>query len=189
MFADVAGFSRMTEELAPEFFRLFLQIVAGALDGARDQLRLRNTWGDGVFAVFGEDAEGTDNGVEAAAATALRLITAFGAATAAWERMGFTDPNPVRVGLHAGPVYELSPDPVLGRPNYFGAHVNRTARIEPITLPGSAYASEQFAALLTVAAPGAFDCQFVGVEPLAKGYATAPLYQVRWGAGSFGASR
>jgi len=185
LFADVAGFSRMTEELAPEFFRLFPQMVADSLAAAGDRLLLKNTWGDGVFAVFGADeiveggGEAALSGVVEAANAALRLVTAFMTAEQEWKRMGFTDPNPIRVALHAGPVFELSPDPVLGRTNYFGQHVNRTARIEPITIPGSVYASEQFAALLTVAAPREFSCEFVGVEPLAKDYATAPLYQVR----------
>jgi class 3 adenylate cyclase len=180
LFADVAGFSRMTDGFAPEFFERFTRIVADALRAAGEELRVMNTWGDGVFAVFGRDADETaGGGVAAAAGAALRLLDAFGAHAADWARMKFPDPNPLRVGLHAGPVFELTPDPVLGRTNYFGQHVNRTARIEPITLPGSAYASEQFAALLTVAAPDGFACEFVGVEPLAKGYATAPLYQVR----------
>jgi len=182
LFADVAGFSKIHEEFAPDFFRLFPRIVADTLAAAGDRVCARNTWGDGVFAVFGPDPAGGPadaSGVAAAADAALRLVAACEAAAAEWRRIGFADPNPVRVGLHAGPVFELSPDPVLGRTNYFGQHVNRTARIEPITLPGSVYASEQFAALLTVAAPDAFACEYVGVEPLAKNYSTAPLYQLR----------
>lgn len=131
----------------------------------------QNNWG-----VLGGDAGAS--GVAAAAATALRMIDGFGRAVADWEGMGFADPNPLRVGLHVGPVFELSPDPVLGRTNYFGQHVNRTARIEPITLPGTVYASEQFAALLTVVVGHEYSCEFVGVEPPAKGYATTPLYKI-----------
>ena len=184
LFADVAGFSKMKEELAPEFFQLFPQIVADALAAAGGRLLVKNTWGDGVFAVFGAEPDGTGMGEASAAGvvdaadTALRLIAGFEASAPVWARMGFHDVNPIRVGLHAGPVFELAHDPVLGRMNYVGQHVNRTARIEPITLPGSAFASEQFAALLTVAAPNVFGCEFVGVEPLAKNYATAPLYQI-----------
>jgi adenylate cyclase len=219
-FADVAGFSRMREENTPDFFKRFQAILADTLAAAGDWVLLKNTWGDGVFVVFGEPQEpaATDcpacgrpldrpasdgpatsadarpataprrtvtatgeamaTGVAAAAEFALRLVAAFAAAGDEWQRMEFADPNPIRVGLHVGPVFELAPDPVLGRANYFGQHVNRTARIEPVTLPGSAYASEQFAALLTVAAPRRFECEFVGVEALAKDYATVPLYRI-----------
>ena len=53
-------------------------------------------------------------------------------------------------------MFELARDPILHRRNYFGQHVNRTARIEPVTIPGCAFASEQFAALLAREAPEAF---------------------------------
>ena len=184
LFADVAGFSRMKEEAACKFFELFPRIVADTLGRVGGKVLVKNTWGDGIFAAFGADAdhaaggEAAAAGVTAAATVALQLVAAFDRATADWQGMGFADPNPLRVALHAGPVFELSHDPVLGRMNVFGQHVNRTARIEPITLPGAVYASEQFAALLTVADPAGFECEFVGVEPLAKEYATAPLYRV-----------
>jgi class 3 adenylate cyclase len=47
--------------------------------------------------------------------------------------------------------------------------VTRAARIEPITPPGSVYASEAFAA--TLAASGRQDCalEYVGEVSLAKG--------------------
>ena len=49
----------------------------------------------------------------------------------------------MRIGLHAGPVFE-GIDAITGRPNFFGSRVNRAARIEPVTLPGHIYASQQF---------------------------------------------
>ena len=181
LFADVAGFSKMAEDATPRFFRNFQSILGNALAEVGKSVVLKNTWGDGVFVVFGSD-EGSDDsagaGVIAAAAFALDLLDRCGRETTLWESLGFKDPNPLRVALHAGPVFEMRPDPVLERTNYFGQHVNRTARIEPITLPGQAYASEQFAALLTVNARDRFGIEFVGVEPLAKGYATAPLYRI-----------
>ena len=49
----------------------------------------------------------------------------------------------------AGPVYS-GHDPIIGKMNYYGSHVNRAARIEPVTIPGCAFLSEQFAALLAI---------------------------------------
>jgi hypothetical protein len=53
------------------------------------------------------------------------------------------------------------------------------ARIEPVTTPGCAYASEQFAALVAVECGDDFVCDYVGVEDLAKGYDRCPLYRLR----------
>lgn len=189
LFADVAGFSRLEERYVPAFFKLFTATLAATLAEAGPAVRLQNTWGDGVFVVFAEKSDGTavgeavGTGVVQAAEFALRLVEAFDRLNDRWQEMGFADLNPLRVGVHAGPVFEMSPDPVLGRTSFFGQHVNRTARIEPITLPGTVFASEQFAAVLEVAAPGRFACEFVGAEPLAKGYATAPLYRLERPAG------
>src|SRR5205823_2473751 len=130
---------------------------------------LVNTWGDGFFAVFDAVAD--------CAAFALELIDRVGKALD-WQAMGFLDANPLRVGLHAGPVFELAHDPVLERRNFFGQHVNRTARIEPVTMPGCAFASEQFASLLTVEAPDAYRCDLIGVAKLPKKAGSHALYRV-----------
>mgnify|MGYP006196110169 CR=1 FL=1 len=55
----------------------------------------------------------------------------------------------LRLGGHFGPVFEAT-DPVLGLINCFGAHVSRTARIEPVVPPGEVYVSEAFAARLAL---------------------------------------
>jgi class 3 adenylate cyclase len=70
-------------------------------------------------------------------------------------------------------------DKIISRQNFFGSHVNRAARIEPVTTPGCAYASEQFAALVAVECGDNFVCDYVGVEDLAKDYDRCPLYRLR----------
>jgi hypothetical protein len=60
----------------------------------------------------------------------------------------------------------------------YQAHVTRTARIEPVTIPGSIFVSEQFAALLAIKSDNPFVCEFVGVEDLAKGFDRCPLYRL-----------
>lgn len=79
--------------------------------------------------------------------------------------------------LFAEPVYPAD-DPVIGKQNYFGANVNRAARIEPVTAPGCAYASEQFAAMLAVTPGHNFRCEFIGKEELAKNYDQCRLYRL-----------
>ena len=68
-------------------------------------------------------------------------------ATLDFKSVGLPPDTTVRVGLHAGPVFSQH-DPIIERVNFFGSHVNRAARIEPVTTPGCVFASEQFAALL-----------------------------------------
>lgn len=165
LFSDIKGFSHLQEEHSPEFFLKFTREVKAAVDEATRKPIFFNTWGDGLYAVF--------DSVEDAADFALRLLARIEKVN--WEDLGMPRETSARIGLHVGPVYRFL-DPVLGRENVFGSHVTRTARIEPVTVPGCVFVSEQFAALLACERPEAFVCQFVGQEQLAKGYDTCSLY-------------
>jgi class 3 adenylate cyclase len=94
-----------------------------------------------------------------------------------WTGLGLDEPCPIRIALHAGPVFR-GHDPVLGRDNFFGASVTHTARIEPVTPPGQVYASEAYAA--TLAAQGRGDCtlEYVGRMRLAKNYGESRVYRL-----------
>jgi len=84
-------------------------------------------------------------------------------------------------------------DPFHSRVNYYGAHINRAARLEPVTVPGHVYATQQFVALLTAeesalrnAAESAGEdwrspvvCEYVGILELAKNFGDQPVYHVR----------
>lgn len=169
LFADVKGFSKLAEQDAPQFFVQFLEGVADLLNKSGGP-ELSNTWGDGLFMVF-------DSAV-VAAGFALRLL----------ERMDQIPFDPrgrdftprLRIALHAGPVFEKR-DPVRGSMNVFGRHVNRAARIEPITEPNCVYASEQVAALLALAQNAAFACEYVGQKELPKNDGFIGLYQITRG--------
>jgi len=169
LFADVAGFSGLPEPHLPEFFMRFLRIVEDQLKAT--PASFQNTWGDGLYLVFGD--------VISCAAFALHLLERL-------ERFDFgslgfklsEDQQPgIRIGLHTGPVFEGF-DAIIGRNNYFGSHVSRAARIEPVTAPGCAYVSEQFAAALAVAPGHDFLCEYLGLQPLAKSYDVCPLYRL-----------
>jgi class 3 adenylate cyclase/tetratricopeptide (TPR) repeat protein len=169
LFADVAGFSGLPEPHLPAFFLDFLNLV-------REQLRVTppvfaNTWGDGLYLVFDDPV--------ACADFALRLLHRL--ETFDFPGHGFAlkeDKQPgVRIGLHTGPVFE-GHDAVLDRMNYFGSHVSRAARIEPVTTPGCAFVSEQFAAALALASGHDFVCEYLGMQPLAKEYDICPLYRL-----------
>jgi class 3 adenylate cyclase len=167
LFADVKNFSQLSEEQAPTFFLKYLNVLAEVVQASRCKPVFCNTWGDGLYLVF--------NRVDDCADLALRLLDKV--ENMNWKELGLPPDTTVRMGLHAGPVYP-GVDPLIEKKNFFGSHVNRAARIEPVTTPGCAFASEQFAALLTVEAGDRFICEFIGVEPLAKGYDRCPLYRL-----------
>jgi adenylate cyclase len=70
-------------------------------------------------------------------------------------------------------------DPVIGLPSFTGSHVSRTARIEPVTPPGSIFVTEQFAASLLVLAHKRYSCDYVGHMPAAKDYGRLRMYRLR----------
>jgi class 3 adenylate cyclase len=168
LFADAKGFSGLREDQLPAFVEGFLGTVAATLARMPNAPRLKNTWGDGLYFVFDSARD--------AGLFALDLADAVAATD--WSRWGLPSNLTLRTGLHAGPAFARV-DPVTGRENYFGAHVSQTARIEPITPPGQVYASAGFAALARADNVREFRCEYIGRIPLAKGYATLPMYVCR----------
>jgi class 3 adenylate cyclase len=165
LFADVAGFSKLTEEQIPPFVRQYMGKVAEVLAASEQQPLLSNTWGDGLYFVFA--------GVRETGRFALRLSETLHAVD--WTVYGLPATLSLRVAVHAGPAYSCI-DPVTGRRNYLGAHVALAARIEPITPPGAVYGSGAFAALAKSHQVDDFVCTYVGQTPLAKSYGTLPMY-------------
>ena len=82
----------------------------------------------------------------------------------------------LRLGCHVGPVFPIH-DPVIGMPAFMGAHVSRTARVEPVTPPGAVYVTEPFAAALTLA-ESRCSCDYVGHIPTAKEYGRMRMYRL-----------
>jgi len=166
LFGDVRGFSKLTEAQIPAFVSHLLGAIGEVLGRYGDRVLYRNTWGDGLFVVL--------NDAPVAAQCALELQAAM--AMIDLEAYGLPDTLALRLGGHFGPVFETT-DPVLHLTNYFGAHVSRTARIEPVTPPGEVYVTEQFAARLALE-PNAYACDYVGQIPAAKSYGTMRMYHL-----------
>ena len=167
LFADVKGFSKFPDHKIPGFFYKFLHEVKRTIAGSSPGPVFKNTWGDGLYLVFDR--------VTDAAAFAVRLLERVKRVD--WEALKLPKGTTVRIGMHAGPVFQRL-DPVLERKNVFGGQVNRAARIEPITTPGCAFISEHFAAMLAVESDREFICEYVGIEHLAKGYDRCAIYQL-----------
>jgi hypothetical protein len=168
LFADVKGFSKLTDEELPAFAERVLGALAAALGRYEEHILYRNTWGDALYLVF--------NDVSGAAACALELQRAMAAIDLADARL--PDHLALRLGGHLGPAFPIL-DPVRRVPAYFGSHVSRTARIEPVTPPTAVYVTEPFAAALALAGAEGLACDYVGHMPAAKDYGRLRMYRLR----------
>jgi class 3 adenylate cyclase len=168
LFADMVGYSRLAEQDTPSFMTHFLGMIADIIEHSATPPGFVNTWGDGLFMEFDDVAAG--------ARFALQLRDAV--AQADWSARGLPQGTAIRIGMHTGPVFRAF-DPLIGRENYFGSHVIRAARIEPVAAPGSIYVSAEFASVLAARGVDEFAADYLGAMPLAKGYGSGRLYRLR----------
>lgn len=168
LFADAVGFSKLTDETIPLFVEHFLGLVARVERASSGGPATKNTWGDGLYMVFHD--------VQDAGHFALALRDEVQRTD--WRSLGMPKEFALRIALHAGPVFRCT-DPVTGVLSYFGAHVSRAARIEPITPPGEVYASQAYAAFVALRPTSEIACVYVGNTPWAKGYGSFPTFHVR----------
>lgn len=168
LFADMVGYSRLTEQDTPAFMTHFLGMIAGIIEHSTMPPGFVNTWGDGLFMEFDDVAAG--------ARFALLLRDAV--AQSDWTARGLPQGTAIRIGMHTGPVFRAF-DPLIGRENFFGSHVIRAARIEPVAAPGSIYVSAELASMLAASGVEEFAADFLGTIPLAKGYGSGRLYRLR----------
>jgi tetratricopeptide (TPR) repeat protein len=168
LFADVSGFSRIPEQYAPRFAEMFLGTAKRVLDSLPYRAVHANTHGDGLFLVFGLPSH--------AAEFAHRMQHEIGQVD--WPALGLAPETGVRVALHTGPLFRIF-DPVTARHTFYGTHVNRTARLEPVVQPRSIFVTEEFAASLVAEDQDRFTCDYLGTMKLAKKFGDARLYRLR----------
>ena len=168
LFGDIHGFSKLTDAQLPPFTSEIMGALGRVARRNADDISFINTWGDGIFVVFDDAGR--------AAACALEMQEAVTAIDL--NAAGLPGTLRLRLGGHLGPVYELD-DPVTSRLNYYGAHVSRAARIEPITPEGCVYVTETFAAVLALHNAGEFSCDYVGNTEMAKHYGRLRMFLLR----------
>jgi class 3 adenylate cyclase len=167
IFADVAGYSQLSETAVRSFVARFSQRVSSLIAETPHPPINVNTWGDGFFFAFNEVEHGGCFAVD------LRDLVVM----TDWTQFGLPEDLNIRIAVHAGPVY-VTFDPVSRQSTFAGAHVARAARIEPVTRPGEIFASEEFAALSAADDVTAFNCDFIGTTDLPKKYGSFRLYSL-----------
>ena len=168
LFADAVGYSRLSEDQIPLFFKHYVGAVAEFNEKTSHKAVHVETAGDGMYMVF------DDTGTAAHYALGLsELINSHD-----WQSLGLPQDMGMRIGLHCGPVF-VGLDPITCAPLYTGIHTSRTARIQPITPPGQVYASSAFAAVAAVRGIAGLRFSYIGRTQLAKHYGALPLYNVK----------
>lgn len=181
LFADIVGYSQLSEHDLPLLWQCMSE-VRPQLEATSRHLELIESWGDAIYAVMNNSSD--------MAGYAFALIDAIARMDSSGA--GLSRPLQVRIGLHAGPVFE-GEHPLTGRPIVYGTHVSRAARIEPVSLPGHVYASQQFVAMLLAEESarrheaqmtgGQFEeryaCEYLGMLSLAKNYGRQQVYHIR----------
>ena len=173
IFTDYKGYSKLSESAIPVFNREIMGRIAKVLDHHAASVCARNTWGDAFHGVI-EDTV-------AAAEITLEIVESLGEVRIAGP--GSATEEGMRVGLHFGPVFEEI-DPVTGLDSFYGSEVTLAARIEPTVIPGEIYATQAFAAILAMTAPGRFATPYLGKLELAKGHGVLPIYRLERRAGA-----
>jgi hypothetical protein len=168
IFADFAGFSRLSDDDLPAFWAHFMRAISQRLAARRPQVLLQRTWGDALHVV-------TEN-AETAAAIACEIQDCL-------EHLRPSLPGALsrlelRLSAHYAPVF-AGPDPIDDADTYFGTQLSFTARIEPITPPGMIFVTEAFAARIALEAPEAYAFEYAGEVKLAKAYGQSRLFSLR----------
>jgi class 3 adenylate cyclase len=167
LFADIVGYSKLQEEQTPFFMYEVLHSISEKVARLDRAPEILNTWGDALFAVYERS--------EDLVLLAKLLLDIFRGTD--WVGRGLPEHLNIRIALHAGPVF-IADDPILKQTNGYGSHINRTARIEPITLPGCIYASAQFAALLRIETDESYGYEYVGRLELPKNAGLQDVYHI-----------
>lgn len=182
MFSDLHGYSKLQDEHIPAFLD-FMEKLHDAMDKIGFDMESVNTWGDAIFAV-------ADNAIDIAE-FGLKYCDII-------EQLGknytiFPFPIRARISLHSGPVF-VANDPFINKTNFYGGHINRAARLEPVTTVGQVYATQQFVSLLHTEISSEehesrqqglkyynrFATEYVGVISLAKNFGRQEVYHLRW---------
>ena len=173
VFADVKGFSQLSDQQIPDFVSFFWGEVSKVLSQVRYSPLAVNTWGDAMVLVFDEPLSAGD--------FCLDVMDCVSGTD--WTAVGLPGDISFRISCHAGPVFEVL-DPLTNKTSFFGLHVNQAARIEPITPPGNIYVSEEFAAQTKLYGKAGFTFEIIGSLELAKAFGRMRIYKLTKNASS-----
>jgi class 3 adenylate cyclase len=162
---DFAAFSRLPDESIPVFHECVMRPVAEVLAEHEDGRLYDNSWGDAIIAVF----------ERAPMAAHFSLDLQDRLATVPFAALGLPATLRPRIAGDFGKTWQ-GYDFVRKELTFYGSHVTRAARLEPVTPPGAVYVTESFAA--AAAEDRALACRYVGELATAKDFGVLSAYEL-----------
>ena len=159
---DFAEFSRLPDEAIPIFHECVMRPVADVMAEHEDGRLYDNSWGDAIIAIF--------DAAPLAARFSLDLQDRL--ATVPFAALGLPPLRP-RIAGDFGKTWQ-GYDFVRKEPTFYGLHVTRAARLEPVTPPGAVYVTQPFAAALRE--DPALACRYVGELATPKDFGVLSAY-------------
>jgi adenylate cyclase len=175
LFADIRGFTALTETLSPEqlldmlhtYFRYMIPLVQ------KHGGTVNKLIGDSIMAFFGDPIP-QENHAERAALAALDMQRAMEAITQEWHKYGLGYVK-IGIGIHTGPVVvgDIGHDPVHAY-TVLGRHVNLAAQLEVTCPDGEIYLSNDTYQQLHER----FTCKAAGEHVYRHAVTPVPVYRL-----------
>jgi adenylate cyclase len=163
---DFPDFSVLDDETIPVFHEHVMRPVAEVMEAHEEGRLYDNTWGDAIIAIF-------DRAV-LAARFSLELQSRLAAVR--FAELGMPSTLQPRIAGDFGRTWQGF-DFVRKEITYYGLHVTRAARLEPVTPPGAIYVTQSFATALA-AEDQSLRCDYVGDLVMPKNYGVLSAYRL-----------
>jgi class 3 adenylate cyclase len=147
---DFPQFSRLADDQIPLFHEYVMRPVAEVMAAHEEGRLYDNSWGDAIIAIFDR--------VALAAHFSLDLQERLAAVP--FAALGMPPTLRPRIAGDFGRTWQGF-DFVRKEITYYGLHVTRAARLEPVTPPGAIYVTQSFAAAAATEDP-TLSCDYVG---------------------------
>lgn len=175
---DFPDFSRLADEQIPLFHEYVMRPVAEVMDAHQEGRLYDNSWGDAIIAIFDR--------VSLAAHFSLDLQERL--QRVPFASLGMPTTARPRVAGDFGHTWQGF-DFVKKEITYYGLHVTRAARLEPVTPPGAIYVTQSFAVAATAEDPD-LSCEYVGDLVTPKNFGVLSAYRLtRTGTRAWNGSR
>ena len=166
LFADVKGYSKLTEYQVKCFYQEILPKLKLKVDEYKEHLTDINTWGDGLMIV----SEAPYN----LARLSLDIRDFYNNYN--WINQGMPE-LVVRIALHHGDIYR-GIDPFRERESIIGTEVTLGARLEPTTVAGQVWVTHQFRMMIRETKDPSIQFEDIGEQELAKNHGKIQVYQL-----------
>ena len=163
---DFPDFSRLADEQIPLFHEYVMRPVAEVMDEHLEGRLYDNSWGDAIIAIFDR--------VSLAAHFSIDLQRRLAAVP--FAELGMPATLQPRIAGDFGHTWQGF-DFVKKEITYYGLHVTRAARLEPVTPPGAIYVTQSFA-VAAVEEDRALACEYVGDLVTPKNFGVLSAYRL-----------